>query len=98
TASPACQSPTWEQPNVTPHALWVFGTNGADQPGATNEDMYFGAQDNGTFATQDFGNALPAWANRDCCDSFSMAANSARVLYSMCCFAGATRFFLRNPG
>src|SRR6185436_15366263 len=29
--SPGCQTPTWEQPNVTPHATWLFGFDGVQQ-------------------------------------------------------------------
>lgn len=81
----ACQTPSWEQPNVTPHALWLYAMDGADQPGDVTEDLYFGAQDNGSFATQTAGAAAPAWVNQDCCDSFDMIADATRVLSTLCC-------------
>ncbi len=91
----ACQTPSWEQPTVSPHALWVYAMDGADQAGAMLEDLYFGAQDNGTFAAQDAGAMLPTWFNRDCCDSFDMIADAVRVLSTLCC-GFSTR--LGNPG
>ncbi|MGH9941929.1 MAG: hypothetical protein ACRD9R_06170 [Pyrinomonadaceae bacterium] len=98
--SPDCQSPRWEQPNVTPHALWLFAMSGADRAGFAEEDLYFGNQDNGTFATTNAGANPPTWTNRDCCDSFDFAANSARVLHTVCCFnmGRFNRLFLRGPG
>lgn len=80
-----CQTPAWQQPTVTPHALWVFGMDGADQTGVVNEDLYMGCQDDGTFATTNAGAATPTWFNRDCCDSFDMVADSTRVFSSTCC-------------
>lgn len=99
-ASPGCHGPAWEQPNVTPHALWLFGMDGADQAGATMEDLYFGCQDNGTFASTDAGAASPAWTNRDCCDGFDDSADPGRILYTVCCSTSgrANRLFVRNPG
>lgn len=98
--NPACQSPVWQQPNITPHSLWLFGMDGAAQPGVVNEDLYFGNQDNGTFAATDAGATNPTWSNKECCDGFDIAANSNRVLYTDCCYnpAPANRLFLRNPG
>jgi len=98
--SPGCQNPVWEQPNITPHSLWLFGMGGADQTGSTNEDLYFGNQDNGTFASTNAGASNPTWFNRDCCDGFDIATDSNRVLYTVCCYGGgrSNRLFLRNPG
>ncbi len=96
-----CQSPSWEQPNVTPHAQWLFGMDGANQAGIANEDLYFGSQDTGSFASTDAGAATPTWSNKDCCDGFDVSADPNRVLYTICCFGGggrANRLFVRNPG
>ena len=99
-AGGGCHSPVWEQPNVTPHGLWLFGMSGAEQAGAVNEDLYFGNQDNGTFATGNAGAVAPTWNNQDCCDGFDVESDPARVLYSVCCFGAprANRLFLRNTG
>jgi photosystem II stability/assembly factor-like uncharacterized protein len=94
-----CQNPDWEQPTVTPHGLWVYGMAGANESGQTNEDLYFGCQDNGPFGATNAGAASPTWNNSDCCDVFDFAAESARAAYTMCCFgARATRLFLRGAG
>ena len=88
-ASPGCQNPAWEQPTTTPHALWLMGMNGADQPNAATESLYFGAQDNGPFSTTNAPGTPPTWFNRGCCDSFDMAADSTRVAITQCCFGAA---------
>ena len=43
--SPACHSPTWEQPTITPHALWLWDLSGASYPGALN-DVVIGRRSN----------------------------------------------------
>ena len=95
-----CHNPNWEQPDSTPHALWLFAMRGAHRPGELAEDLYFGTQDNGSFATLDAGSETPNWENRDCCDVFDVVADSNRLLYTVCCFGGtrSNRLFLRNPG
>ncbi len=100
TTSPDCHTPFFEQPDVTPHGLWPFAMDGAPKPGTVNEDLYFGNQDNGTFATTNAGAPAPAWTNRDCCDGFDDSADPGRILYTVCCFSPppATRLFRRGPG
>jgi hypothetical protein len=100
TTSPNCHTPAWQQPDLTIHSLWLFGMSGANRTGVDDEDLYFGAQDNGTFAVTNAGAALPTWFNRDCCDSFDISSDSSRVLYTSCCFnAGrANRLFIGDPG
>lgn len=97
--SPACHTPAWEQPNVTPHATWLWALTGADQAGNATEDLYFGLQDNGSYAATDAGAATPTWTNRDCCDVFDTSAEPARVLYTFCCGGGrATQLVRRGSG
>ena len=68
-------------------------------PGLVEEDLYFGNQDNGSFATVTAGAAAPDWTNRDCCDVFSSEADPDRVVYDVCCFGGRrNRVFRRGPG
>ena len=99
-ASPACHTPAWEQPNITPHGLWNFGFDGVGRAGAAAEDVYMGNQDNGTFGTLTGGAAAPAWNNQFCCDGFDAAGEATRALTTVCCFGGgrATRLFLSAPG
>ncbi|MEK7408167.1 MAG: sialidase family protein [Acidobacteriota bacterium] len=99
TNSPACQTPQWTQPDVTPHGLWLYSFCGADRPkDAVREDLYMGTQDNGTFATASAGSGSPAWDNHDCCDSFDIACAPGQVLYTACCWAGRSRLFLADGG
>ena len=100
TTSPGCHTPTWEQPNVTPHALWLFAMHGANRADPIPEDLYFGNQDNGSFAATNAGATPPTWNNQDCCDVFDTVADTNRVLYTVCCFSPgrANRLFMRNPG
>lgn len=95
-----CQRPNWEQPNVTPHALWMWTLSGADQDGLEFEDLYFGNQDNGVFGTINAGAASPDWSNDICCDGFDTSADPEGVVYTICCFGGgrATRAFRKGPG
>jgi hypothetical protein len=73
------------------------GANIPNDPMA--ENLYFGAQDDGTFATSNAGASTPSWTNVDCCDSFDFAANPGRVLYTMCCFnPGGNFLFSRGNG
>ncbi len=96
-----CHNPNWEQPDVTPHGLWPWSMSGADQPGTVDEDLYFGNQDNGVFGATDVGGTTPTWHNQICCDGFDTAAESAGIVYTVCCFGGggrATRAFRGGPG
>jgi hypothetical protein len=98
--SPGCHTPTWQQPDRTPRALWIFGLAGAPQTGRLNEDLYFGTQDDGTFSSTDAAADTPTWSGRDCCDSHDVAADSTRVLYTVCCYSAgrSNRLFIRNQG
>ncbi|MGH8594417.1 MAG: hypothetical protein ACREV3_11325 [Gammaproteobacteria bacterium] len=94
---PDCHTPLWEQPDVTPRSLWLFGMSGANRTGASNEGLFFGNQDTGTFASSSAGSAAPSWTNVDCCDGFDSSADTTRVLYTVCCFGGrANRLFVRD--
>ena len=89
--SPACQTPNWLQPDVTPRGLWLFALDGANIPASlTDEAVYMGAQDNGTFGTLTAGAATPAWTNSACCDSTDVAPDASQVVFTVCCFFYAT--------
>lgn len=96
-----CHNPDWEQANAGLHDTWLWAMGGAQQAGASAEDLYFGLQDSGSWASTDAGAASPTWSNKDCCDIFDIAADPNRVLYTFCC-AGAggrrTTAILRNAG
>ncbi len=98
-ATADCHNPDWEQPDVTPHALWPWTMSAVDRAGNAEEDLYFGNQDNGVFGTTEAGGALPPWHNADCCDGFDSSGDDAGGLFSVCCFSGRlTRFFRSLPG
>lgn len=99
-ASPACHTPAWQQPNVTPKALWHFAFTGVRIAGADAEHLYNGNQDNGSFGTINAGATSPVWNNQQCCDSFDSAAESNRALSTICCFSPApsTRLFRSSAG
>ena len=99
-ATADCHNPDWEQPNVTPHATWLFAMSGANQAGAGAEDLYYGLQDDGSWASTNAGATVPIWSNKDCCDVFDVSADPNRVLYTVCCFSPgpANRMFLRGQG
>jgi hypothetical protein len=100
TKSPDCQSPRWEQPLVTPHALWLFGVSGAERTGGGLRDqfLYLVNQDTGTFATSNARSKKPSWANVDCCDGFNVASTPTQVVYTSCCFESGREniIFLRS--
>ncbi len=94
TQNPACHdSPSWTQPDKSPHALWLFGMHGADQTGKETEDLYFATQDNGFWITRNAGAGrdVRLWTNRFGDDAFDAVADSNRVLFSG---VGATYFTL----
>ncbi len=86
-----CESPTWTRSNVGLHALFIWSGDGASQAGNGNEDLLFGLQDNGNFATTNGGAGSPTWTNPLCCDTFDVLADPAWELGGNCCF-GAGRF------
>ena len=84
--SPGCHTPNWEQPTVTPHAMWLYDIEGAQQSGAASEDIYIGQQDTGTFGAPDAPVNDPDWTNYACCDVFDVAAETAQSVRTACCF------------
>ena len=81
--SPGCHSPVWKQPGVTPHGLWLWGLDGAGQPGIVSEDLYFGTQDNGVFGTLVAGAVNPTWIFGEPGDVFDAAAEADSVQYTL---------------
>jgi hypothetical protein len=59
TRNPNCHNPIWMQPQVSPHALWLWTLAGAHQEGPIEEDVYFGTQDNGSWFTLSAGALEP---------------------------------------
>lgn len=87
-----CHNPNWSRTNVGLHALWLYGISGKDRAGnASDEYLYGGAQDTGTFSTGNAGANPPGWTNPRCCDTFDIEAGPYGVLATTCCF-GTGRF------
>jgi uncharacterized repeat protein (TIGR01451 family) len=84
-----CQNPVWARSNVGHHAIWLFGMAGADRAGATAEDLYGGAQDNGAYGTTSAGASPPTWTNPQCCDVFDFVADANRAVWTFCCTGGS---------
>lgn len=80
-----CQTPSWEQPDRSPHALWLFSMDGVNRSGKNPEDLYFGTQDNGVFATTTAGQGTVSWEGKACCDGFDIEAAANRVVWTVCC-------------
>lgn len=99
--NPSCQSPSWEQPNRTPHATWIWGFDGV-QVSAGRHALTYGLQDAGGFATTDanegFSNVVPTWNNYTCCDVSGNASQSGSFLSVEGFFSPgrAFRLFRRN--
>ena len=107
TASPGCHNPNWEQPNVTPHALWNYSFSGVSRPTAATEHLYFGNQDTGTFGAVNGGATPVTWTNQRCCDGFDVTGDGTRSLQTVCCCVAPgcvsatgrlTRLFISGPG
>jgi hypothetical protein len=99
TAPSTCQAPVWRQPDITPHALWLFSMDGTYDSANGESNLYLASQDNGTYWIGSASSASPSWANVDCCDSFGIVATHERVAYTTCCWdpAPATRIYVRGP-
>lgn len=86
TSDPACQAPQWQEPDVTPHALWLFGMDSAHSSDVGHQDLYLANQDTGTFVSRNARSPKPEWLNPNCCDSFDISASSDLVVYTFCCY------------
>jgi hypothetical protein len=81
--NPSCQGPSWEQPNITPHATWIWGFEGRRlSPG--NHAITYGLQDNGGYAAtnvaEGYNPPAPNWNNYTCCDVSDNSEDSGGLL------------------
>jgi len=79
TSSDTCHDPVWDEPDITPHALWLMGMSGFKKPG-DGEDLYFGSQDVGIFETNNADSDKPDWRNSSGADAFDIIGDSEKVL------------------
>jgi hypothetical protein len=100
---PDCQTPNWEQPQITPHATWLFGFDGVRLSQGLHA-LTYGLQDNGGYAASlalEGNNApIPNWNNYFCCDVLHNSEGAGRVISLDGSFGGgrAFRLFLRDTG
>jgi hypothetical protein len=76
---PDCQDPSFLQPARSPHALWLWGLGGSNLPSAAVA-LHFGVQDDGFWASPDATSISPIWNDGPSSDSFTVAADAARVV------------------
>jgi hypothetical protein len=90
--SPACQTPTWAKPSVSPTALWVDDLDGIRRRDDERESLFIGLQDNGQFITETGSSTAvvgPAWTAPQIGDVPEVDANAN--------FAVATLGFFGPP-
>lgn len=75
-----CQNPDFMQPNRSPHALWLWGMAGSNQPGGAVA-LHFGVQDDGSWATPNALATPPSWSDGPTSDSFTRVADTNRVVW-----------------
>ena len=100
--NPGCQNPDWTQPNITPHATFIWGFDGAKS--GDRHALTFGLQDNGGYAATDVAEGYnppgPDWNNYFCCDVSSNASQAGAILSVEGSHNSGRAFSLevRNPG
>jgi hypothetical protein len=81
--NPSCQSPSWDQPVITPHATWLWGFDGRRLSSGTHAITY-GLQDNGGYAAtnvaENHNPPGPNWNNYKCCDVSDNSEESGSLL------------------
>jgi hypothetical protein len=99
--NPDCQNPNWVQPNITPHATWLWGFDGL-RLGPGQHAITYGLQDDGGWAAtnvaEGFSPPTPNWNNYVCCDINDNEQAAGIILSVEGSFAGARQFqlFLRD--
>jgi hypothetical protein len=81
--NPGCQGPNWTQPNITPHATWLWGFDGVQvSPG--QHALTYGLQDDGGWAAtnvaEGFNPPAPNWNNYTCCDLMHNTQGAGQIL------------------
>jgi hypothetical protein len=99
---PRCHNPTWEQPNITPHATWVWGFGGL-RLGPGQHEITYGLQDAGAYSglnvAESYNPPPVNWNNYVCCDVSDNSQGPGRILSLEGFFnpGRAFRLFRRNP-
>lgn len=81
TSSPGCHDPVFDEPDRSPHALWLLGMAGSNLSGDVVA-LHFGVQDDGSWATAHAEAPTVAWIDGTSSDSWDRVADSNRYLWS----------------
>jgi len=101
--NPGCQNPSWTQPNITPHATWLWGFDGVRlSPG--QHALTYGLQDDGGWAATNVAEGHnppgPNWNNYTCCDLMHNTEGAGRIVaiegFCGSCGRGGFPLILRN--
>lgn len=81
--NPGCQNPSWDQPNITPHATWLWGFDGVRVSQGQHAQTY-GLQDDGGWAATNVAEGQnppgPNWNNYTCCDIMHNTEGAGHIL------------------
>ncbi len=81
--NPGCQSPSWNQPTITPHATWLWGFDGV-KVGQGQHALTYGLQDDGGWAATNVAEGHnppgPNWNNYTCCDLMHNTEGAGKIL------------------
>lgn len=87
--SPACQTPTWVNPDTSPHALWLYSVAIGPATPNLHTTVMIGTQDNSAFITFEPAETDPKWWKRSGGgDTFDIVAGTERVIVTTCCKSG----------
>jgi hypothetical protein len=105
TNNPGCQGPSWTQPNITPHATWIWGFDGV-QVGQGQHALTYGLQDDGGWAATNVAEGqnppAPNWNNYTCCDIMHNTEGAGEILaiegFCSSCGRGGFPLIMRDQG
>jgi hypothetical protein len=89
--NPGCQGPSWTQPNITPHATWLWGFDGV-RVSQGQHALTYGLQDDGGWAATNVAEGQnppgPNWNNYTCCDLMHNTEGAGKIVAIEGCSGG----------